>query len=369
MKDRMISLDVFRGITIAAMILVNNPGSWNYVFPPLRHAEWNGCTPTDLIFPFFLFIVGVSMHLSFYKHLGEGASRKVLFKKVMRRSLIIFALGLFLSGFPFFNLSTIRIPGVLQRIAVVYLFTSIIVLRNSWRGQSIWAVSLLVFYWIMMKFIPVPGYGAGDLSPLGNMAAFIDGKLLAGHMWNQTKVWDPEGFLSTIPAISTALTGVLAGGWLRSSRSPAEKTAWMFFIGNSALALGWALDAWFPINKSIWSSSYVVFTSGMALIFLSFSYWTVDVLKWRSWIRPFEIYGTNSIAVFVLSGLVAKLNYIIKFSTADGGKITLHSLIYNSLFASWLSPMLASLAWAISFISLFLLIMYLLDRKGIYIKV
>ena len=367
--ERLLSLDLFRGIAIAGMILVNNPGSWSHVYPQLRHAEWNGVTFTDLIFPFFLFIIGVAMTFSMTKQIEAGANRKDLLLKILRRTLIIFALGIFLSGFPKFDFSTLRIPGVLQRIALCYLFTSIIVLRTGWKGQAYWTAGLLLFYWIVMIFVPVPGYGAGLLTPEGNFAAFIDGKLLSGHMWSQTKTWDPEGFLSTIPAIATTLTGVLTGWFLRSDKTKIEKTVWMLLIGNLGLFLGWTFDTWFPMNKSIWTSSYVIYTSGFALIFLAFCYWTVEVLNWRRWTRPFVLYGVNSIAVFVLSGFVARLTFIIKFTNADGSSTSLQKVLYNALFTSWLPPMTASLAWAVFYISMFLLLMWLMDKKGIYIKV
>ncbi|MCH7618629.1 MAG: DUF5009 domain-containing protein [Candidatus Marinimicrobia bacterium] len=367
--ERLLSLDLFRGITIAGMILVNNPGSWSHVYPQLRHAEWNGVTFTDLIFPFFLFIIGVAMTFSMTKQIEAGANRKDLLLKILRRTLIIFALGIFLSGFPKFDLSTLRIPGVLQRIALCYLFTSIIVLRTGWKGQAYWTAGLLLFYWTVMNFVPVPGYGAGVLTPEGNFAAFIDGKLLSGHMWSQTKTWDPEGFLSTIPAIATTLTGVLTGWFLRSDKTKIEKTVWMLLIGNLGLFLGWTFDTWFPMNKSIWTSSYVIYTSGFALIFLAFCYWTVEVMNWRKWTRPFVLYGVNSIAVFVLSGFVARLTFVIKFTNADGSSTSLQKVLYNALFTSWLPPMTASLAWAGSYILTFLLLMWLMDKKGIYIKV
>jgi len=368
-SERLISLDAFRGIAIAGMILVNNPGSWTYVYPQLRHAKWHGVTFTDLIFPFFLFIVGVAMTLSMPKRLEAGASKRSRLLTVTRRTLIIFALGMFLAGFPYFNLSTIRIPGVLQRIAVCYFFTSIIVLNTKWKGQAYWAIGLLTFYWLAMNLIPVPGFGAGDLSPEGNFAAFIDQKLLTGHMWSQTKTWDPEGLFSTLPAIATTLTGVLTGWWLKADKTKIEKTVWMLIAGNLALLIGWIMDMWFPWNKAIWTSSYVVYTSGFALIFLAFCYWSVEVMNWRKWTRPFVLYGTNSIAVFVLSGFVARIMFLIKFTNADHSTSSLQQVLYHSLYTSWLPPMGASLAWAFSYISGFLLLMWLMDKKKIYIKI
>ncbi len=368
-SGRLISLDAFRGITIAGMILVNNPGSWTYVYPQLRHAKWHGVTFTDLIFPFFLFIVGVAMTLSMPKRLEAGASKKSMMLSVTRRTLIIFALGIFLAGFPYFDLSTIRIPGVLQRIAICYFFTSVIVLNTKWKGQAYWALGLITFYWLAMFLIPVPGFGPGDLSPAGNFAAFIDQKLLTGHMWIQTKTWDPEGLFSTLPAIATTLTGVLTGWWLKVDKTKIEITVWMLIAGNLGLLIGWIMDMWFPWNKAIWTSSYVVYTTGFALIFLSFCYWSVEVMNWRKWTRPFVLYGTNSIAVFVLSGLVARIMSLIKFTNADHSTSNLHQVLYHALYTSWLPPMGASLAWAFSYISGFLLLMWLMDKKKLYIKI
>ena len=368
-SERLISLDAFRGITIAGMILVNNPGSWTYVYPQLRHSNWHGVTFTDLIFPFFLFIVGVAMTLSMPKRLEAGASKRSMMLLVTRRTLIIFALGMFLSGFPYFDLSTIRIPGVLQRIALCYFFTSIIVLNTKWKGQAYWAAGLLAFYWLAMNLIPVPGFGAGDLSPEGNFAAFIDQKLLTGHMWSQTKTWDPEGLFSTIPAIATTLTGVLTGWWLKADKTKIEKTVWMLIAGNLGLFLGWIMDMWFPWNKAIWTSSYVVYTTGFALIFLAFCYWSVEVMNWRKWTRPFVLYGMNSIAVFVLSGIVARITFLIKFTNPDQTTSNLQQVLYHAIYTSWLPPTGASLAWAISYISGFLLLMWLMDKKNLYIKI
>ncbi|MBP1658594.1 MAG: Heparan-alpha-glucosaminide N-acetyltransferase, partial [Bacteroidetes bacterium] len=232
-KQRLISLDAFRGATIAGMILVNNPGTWNAIYPQLRHAAWHGWTFTDFIFPFFLWIVGVAMTLSFARRVEEGADKSQLLLHVFRRALIIFGLGLFLNGFPFglvsthdFSWATIRIPGVLQRIAICYLIASIIFMYTGVKGQIGWVIGLLVSYWLMVKLIPVPGFGTGILEPTGNLCWYIDSQLLAGHTWRGAPVpgFDPEGILSTIPAIATTLLGVLTGHWLRSDRSQGDKT-------------------------------------------------------------------------------------------------------------------------------------------------
>ncbi len=249
MKDRIVSLDAFRGITIAGMILVNNPGSWSHVYAPLLHAKWHGWTPTDLVFPFFLFILGVAMTFSFARVGEMRAERKALYLKVLRRSLIIFGLGIFLNGFPYFNFAGIRIPGVLQRIAVVYFFASLITLNTSAKGQALWMSGLLLGYWALMKLVPVPGYGAGNLTVEGNLAAFVDNALLHGHIWKAA--WDPEGLLSTIPAIATALSGVLTGHLIRSGKERKDIEGWMFVIGWGAILAGLFWSIVFPsINRS-----------------------------------------------------------------------------------------------------------------------
>jgi predicted acyltransferase len=369
LSERMLSLDVFRGLTIAGMVLVNNPGTWSAIYPPLRHAEWHGWTPTDLIFPFFLFIVGVSVTLAFGRSVESGKDEFDLLLKVLRRSAIIFALGLFLNGFPYFNLGEIRIAGVLQRIAVCYLFASLIFLKSSWRTQAIVAVILLFVYWALMTLVPVPGYGAGDLGKEGNLAAYIDRGLLGAHIWKGGKVFDPEGLLSTMPAISTTLFGVLTGHWLRSTRTQLEKAGGMFFAGACAVAVGWAWHAWFPINKSLWTSSYALFTAGMALQLLAFCYWLVDIKGYKRWARPFVIFGVNALALFVFSGLLAKLMIVIKIPRGDGTSQSLQPYIFQNLFASWLAPINASLIYAIVYIFFWLLLMWLLYRKNIFIKV
>jgi predicted acyltransferase len=369
--ERLVSLDVFRGITIAGMILVNFPGSWGSVYPPLRHAAWNGWTPTDLIFPFFLFIVGVAMTFSFSNRLARGASESQLLLHVLKRSLIIFALGVFLNGFPYFNLSTLRIPGVLQRIAICYFFASLVALKTGIKGQAITAVVLSLLYWVLMKVVPVPGFGAGVLEPTGNLAWYIDSNLLSGHTWSGAPVpgFDPEGILSTIPAIATTLFGILTGHWLRSARDKMEKTSGLFVMGNVGLFLGIIVNNWFPINKNLWSTSYVIFTAGTALIFLAMCYWFIDVKGYKRGMTPFLIYGTNAIAVYVLSGIVGRLLTLINVAQPDGSSITLKTFLYNNLFASWLDPFNASLAYAVTYILIWLGIMAIFYRAKIFIRI
>ncbi len=366
MKNRLDSLDAFRGITIAGMILVNNPGSWSNVYIPLLHASWHGWTPTDLIFPFFLFIVGVSITFSLKKQLSVH-DRKFVYIKIFRRTLILFGLGLFLNGFPYFNLETIRIPGVLQRIAIVYCVSSLIAMNTQLKTQAWITAGLLFLYWGIMKLIPVPGFGAGDLSVEGNLAAYVDNHLLHGHLWREH--WDPEGILSTIPAIATGLSGVLIGHLLNSNKDRKDITAWMFVIGWIAIIVGLFWGIFFPINKSLWTSSYVVFTSGAALQFLGFCYYLMDVKEMKRWANFGIIYGRNAITVFVLSGLVAKMLYLIKLPGADGNTISLKGWIYNNAFLSIAEPINASLIFAIVNILFWLGIMAILDYKRIYIKI
>jgi predicted acyltransferase len=365
--SRLLSLDAFRGLTVAGMVLVNNPGTWAHIYWPLEHAEWDGWTPTDFVFPFFLFIVGVSITLSFARRVEKGADEWALFKNVLRRSLIIFGLGLLLSGFPFYNLHTIRIPGVLQRIAVCYFIASIIFIKTRWRTQAIIGVFLLFIYWIIMKTIPVPGYGIGDLSRAGNLAAYVDRSVFGRHTWKPD--YDPEGILSTIPAIVTTLCGVLTGHLIRSKRTPLEKVVIMFVAGMAGVVAGWAWDAWFPINKALWTSSYVIFTAGMALQLLALFYWLIDVEGKKSWAKPFVVYGMNAISLFMLSGLAARVMGLITINRADGSSTSLQGFIYQTLFQSWLQPINASLAFAVCYVLVWLFLMWLLYRKNIFIKV
>lgn len=368
-RGRLLSLDVFRGATIAAMILVNNPGDWNHVYEPFLHAEWQGWTFTDTIFPFFLFIVGVAIVFAFSKKMSAGTPAKDLYIKIVRRTLILFALGLFLSAFPFFNLSILRIPGVLQRIAVCYLIASIIFLNSSWKGQLAWAVGLLLVYWGMMAWIPVPDIGAGLYEKGANFSNYLDSIILKGHMWSHTKTWDPEGIVSTLPAISTTLFGVLTGHWLKSDKTPLEKTVGMMIYGNIILFLGLFWSYWLPISKSIWTSSYSVTMAGLALICLGICYYFIDVRGVRRGIQPAVVYGLNAITVFVLSGIIGKLLYLITYTTADGGRETIGNWIYHTFFSSWLGDYNASLAYAITFIIIMYLLMLILYKKKIFIKI
>lgn len=366
---RLVSLDVFRGITIAGMVLVNNPGTWSSIYWPLEHAEWNGWTPTDLVFPFFLFIVGVSITLAFARRVEEGSVKRDLYLKVIKRTAIIFGLGLFLNGFPYFPLGTIRIAGVLQRIALCYLFASLIFLTTKVRTQLLIAIALLIAYCLVMTKLAAPGYAPGDLTKEGSVASFVDRVILGPHIWKQGKVYDPEGLLSTIPAIATTLFGILTGHWLRNERKPIEKVVGMFVAGAVCVVLGWMWNPFFPINKSLWTSSYVLFTAGLALQFLALCYWLIDIKGYRRWAWPFEVFGVNALALFVGTGLMVKVMGLIKLPRDDGTQISSQGWIFNKFFLSWATPINASLFYAITFILLWLFLMWLLYRKQIFIKV
>ncbi len=375
---RLLSLDVFRGATIAGMMLVNNPGDWGHVYAPFRHAAWNGWTYTDTIFPFFLWIVGVAMTFSFAKRMERGDDRKKLTLHVLQRSAIIFLIGLLLNGIPFgllfghtFSFSTMRIPGVLQRIALCYLVTGLIVLKTEWRTQAWIAAALLICYWLAVALIPVPGYGAGILEPTGSLAWYIDSSLLSGHTWSGAPApgFDPEGILSTVPAIGSTLFGVLTGHLLRSGKSSEEKLIRMFVYGNGLLLAGIVLDNWFPINKNLWSSSYVLLMAGLAMNVLGTLYWIIDVRKIQRWSKPFAIYGLNAITMFFLAGLFGRLSWILKGTNDLGEQITLKSWYYNTLFLPLASPMVASFAHSMFYVLLLYAIAYVMYKQHWVIKV
>lgn len=375
---RLVSLDFFRGATVAAMILVNNPGSWSHIYGPLKHAAWHGWTPTDLIFPFFLFIVGVSIVLAFTKARAKGADDSDLIKKTLIRAAKIFGLGLALSAFPYLtfspdlgfhqNLIDIRIPGVLQRIAICYAVAAVLFLYTKPKTQMLTLAGLLIGYWLLMIAIPVPGFGAGAInSAEGNLAAYIDQLLLSGHMWKES--WDPEGILSTLPAIGTTLIGIWTGRMLMSDKDSESSRTLQFFIwGFILIILGYAWSWIFPINKNIWTSSYTLFTGGQAMCIFGLCYWFIDVKERQRFTDWGVAFGLNAITVFFLSGIVARLFNMIKFSYA-GESYTLKGWIYEVVLNSIASPINASLLYAIIWIILFYLLAAFMKKKNIIIKV
>lgn len=367
---RLVSLDVFRGITIAGMLLVNNPGSWGHIYPPLEHATWNGWTPTDLIFPFFVFIVGVAMTFSFGKLLEIGADRNRLLLKTAKRAALIFLVGLAIHSFPWvgYDYSHWRIPGVLQRIAIAYFFAATIYLFTTTRGQILAIAALLLGYWALQTLVPVPGGFTGVLQPGQDLGAYIDRAVFTtDHLWREAKTWDPEGLLSDLPTIATCLIGGLAGTWIRARRDDREKVIGLFAAGAVLMALGGMWGWVFPINKSLWTSSYVLFTGGFACQFLALIYFVVDMKGHARWTKPFVIYGTNSIAVFFLSAALARTLNLVKLNTADG-PVALKTFIYKTYYESWLQPINASLLFAITYVLFFLAVLTVMYRRKIFIK-
>ena len=378
-RERLVALDVFRGVTIAGMLLVNNPGTWSAIYPPLEHAPWNGWTLTDLIFPFFLFIVGVTTELS-----------KKDPKRIVRRGLLIVLAGLLLNAFPFFwwgkiagnpdptfwqrvayRAAHLRFAGVLQRIGVAYMAAALLTLRTTKRQQIVIVTALLIGYWMVMTLIPVPGtgtIGAFTLDqPDKTLAAWTDRLILGtNHIWASSKTWDPEGPLSTLPAIATAMLGVFAGRWIKEKRRPlVERVAGLYGAGALGMVVGSIWDIFFPINKNLWTSSYVVFTAGFACVVLATCLWLIDLQGIRWWTKPFVVYGVNPLVAFVGSGLMARL--IISLIKIHG--VPVQALSYQWFFEPYFPAKLGSMLWGLAFVALWLGILWVLYRRNIIVKV
>ena len=349
------------------MILVNNPGDWGHIYAPLEHAPWNGWTPTDLIFPFFLFIVGVSITFA----LGGKKGGTGVIGKILKRSLTLFLLGLFLNFFPKFDITTVRIPGVLQRIALVYLACSLIFLKTTPRQQLYLLASILVGYWLLMTVVPVPGVGYANLEPTTNLAAWFDRTIITpAHVYKVAKVWDPEGLLSTLPAVGTGILGMLTGTWLRSNRPAADKVAWLFTAGCLLVLAGVIWDGFFPINKALWTSSYVLLAGGLATLGLALCYWLIDVQNRRKGVLPFVAFGVNAITVFFLSGLIPRILNMIKVNGPGGSPVGLQAYLYQTFIAPpFTDPKNASLAGALTFVMIWFVILWWMYRKNVIIKV
>jgi len=355
---RLVSLDVFRGATMAFMVLVNNSGDGAHTYGPLQHADWNGWTLTDTVFPAFVWIVGVAITLSLGKRLAAGVARSTLFLQVLRRAAILYVLGLIVYAYPL-NLSTQRLLGVLQRIAICYLIASAIYLTTGIRGQIVWIVSLLVSYWLLMKLVPVPGYGAGDLAVGHNLANYVDNVVLGAHNYAGTKAWDPEGIVSTLPSIATALFGIMAGHILRLRRELSERTTWLFLTGNILIALGMIMDVWLPINKKLWTSSFSVFMAGLDFVVFAACLWLVDGRGYQRLAKPFVIIGMNAITVYMISELL------------DEALSALHwrDRIFHAVFTPIASPYNAALLYALAYTLLLWLIAYAMYRRGWFWRV
>jgi predicted acyltransferase len=364
-RERLLSLDVFRGFTLLGMVLVNShPGE---IYPPLAHAGWNGWTFTDLIFPFFVFIVGVAVPYSFAHRLDRGDSRQKLFWQVLRRCVLLFAVGLFLNAFPAFNFSTLRVMGVLQRIAICYFLTSIIFVYLRMKTKAIVWLSgvILVLYFVLMKFVPVPGHGAGVLEPVGNWGNYIDQHIIAGRM--QHGSWEGKSLLGSFPALVTMLMGLLTGVYLRTAHPAYEKLTHLYYYGSVCMAAGAFWSLWFPINQNLWSSSLVLFMGGMALVFLATCYYLVDIKKITWWTLPCLVFGMNSIAVWVFSQLGMKALMATTISGSNGATVNLWKA-GGDMLAYYLGPMNGSLAFAILYDLFWLGVMGILYWRRIFIK-
>ena len=362
-KERIASVDILRGITIVAMILVNTPGTWSNVYAPLLHAEWHGLTPTDLIFPFFLFIVGISIAFA-YKNKPRTF---FTYNKIFIRSLKLIALGLFLNLFlpyiPFFtDIGTMRIPGVLQRIGIVFCISAMLYLHFKWKTIVGISVVTLILYWAFLGFFPfsdgtLPTF---DRAP-NNWVNYVDLHVLGKHMWKPD--YDPEGILSTIPSIITCLFGILIGKVLMSYHN--RKEIILFIIAIGLLVIGYIFSYWFPINKALWSSSFVVVTSGWAVLILSIIYFITDVLHIKFG-TLFKYVGINAITIYFLSSFISKTFYLTKV----GENENIHSYLYNNIFVrSFLSTEMSSLLYALVVVLFYLLLGYILFKKKIIIKV
>ncbi|WP_264553814.1 acyltransferase family protein [Flavobacterium sp. N2038] len=421
-KERLISLDVFRGLTILLMTIVNNPGDWGHVYAPLLHSEWHGCTPTDLVFPFFIFIMGVAVPLAMPEKFYDDTT----FNKILVRSLRMLCLGIFfnffgkiqlfgLEGIPLligrlaitimigyalmgsfsskvknilaFSILLIylilaysgieayhdvRLPGVLQRIAVVYFVVSLLYLKTSQRTQILTGVFLLLGYWAIMTLIPVPGFGDANLDKGTNLASWLDSVLLKGHMYRETLTWDPEGLLSTIPSIVNGIIGLLIGQLLLLNTTKIQKAQKMGIAGTALIFFGLIWDVVFPINKSLWTSSYVLYTTGLATVFLTTLYYIIDIADYKKGFKPFLIWGVNPMIVFFSSQIIPQVLVMIQFQNPQNPEEQTNLLDYLYRFwiaPSFTNPMTASLAGALVYVGIWTFILWIFYRNKLIFKV
>ena len=366
--SRLVALDAFRGAIIALMVVVNDPGSGRDAYGPLQHAQWNGWTITDVVFPSFLWIIGVAITLSLAKRMEAGVPRGQLFGQVLRRGAILFALGLLVYLFPSFDFSTMRVLGVLQRLAICYVIASAIYLTTGIRGQVVWIVSLLASYWLLMTLVPVPGCGTGRLDVDCNLAHYVDRIVLGRHNYHSTKTWDPEGIVSTLPSIATALLGIMAGHILRLKRDLSERTTWMFFAGSLLLSAGLICDIWLPINKKLWTSSFALFMAGLDFILLAMSVWWIDGMGRQRSVRPLIVMGMNAIAIYMAAEILDITLGSVHLQSGGAG-ISLHTWLYQNLFAPIASPANASLLYSLVYVGLMFLLAYWMYRRHWFVRV
>ncbi|PJJ07098.1 putative acyltransferase [Flavobacterium sp. 1] len=421
-KDRLISLDVFRGLTILLMTIVNNPGSWTNVYPPLLHSEWHGCTPTDLVFPFFIFIMGVAISFA----MPTKTYDKTTFNKILTRSLRMVCLGVFFNFFGKIQLfglediplvigrliitagvgyalmgnfnaklktylavsifaiylilaysgieayKTVRLPGVLQRIGIVYFIASLLYLKTTQKTQLLAAIGILLGYWAIMTLVPAPGFEITNLEKATNLAAWVDSIFLKGHMWEVTNTWDPEGILSTIPAIATGIIGLLIGQLLNSPLLKIEKAKKMAIIGIVLIALGQLWNIIFPINKALWTSSFVLYTAGLATLTLSILYYIIDIADYKKGTKLFLIWGVNPMIVFFLSEIIPQAMVMISFPNpkTPTEQINLLDYLYVAGVQPFFNnPMTASLIFAILYVGLWSVLLAYFYKNKMYFKV
>jgi predicted acyltransferase len=374
LPNRLMSLDVYRGLAVAGMIIVDNPGSDDHAFWPIMHCQWNGWTPADLIFPSFLFLVGISLVFSFSSRLAHGQSRRQILLHAFKRSLILIAVGLLVNASPIygFDLHSFRFEGVTQRIALCYFASAILELYFSRRGQLIAIAVCLLGYWAILRFVPVPGFGFPGrdipfMDPDRNITAWLDRKLFMGHLYNGTR--DPEGIIHTIPAIATTLFGVLTGHWLRNAKPTFAKIRPLLLIGVLCIVAGSIWNRWFPINKNLWTSSFVLLSGGFCFLFLSFFYWLIEIKNWRAfWTMPILVFGMNPILAYIADSLVYGPGYTFHARTPTGLPVLWHEAAQAHLEYHGLSTPWASLVYSLVGLAFCWLLLYPLYRKKIFLK-
>ena len=379
--SRLASLDAFRGFTIAAMMIVNNPGDWKQLYGPLGHAPWHGWTFTDLVFPFFLFIAGVAMTLSLVRRAPDTSAAGLTWH-LMRRGLIIISIGLALNALPSFEWASLRLPGVLQRIGLcVMLAAPIVVYATSWRTVAAWALGLMAAYAVIQLGIPVPGADGvqrtGSLLPGQDVGAWLDRWLMEGHLWRQSRTWDPEGLLSTLPALASLLAGALTGQWLATARKPLQHTWAMAWAGLACLLTGALLDSvLMPINKNLWTPSYVMLSTGWALLGFALCHGLLDARpdeaarrRWRRWCLPLIIYGMNALFLFALASLLGRLLSFVKWTGADGSITSLRAWLYAPIAALPVTPPTASLIYATGFMLVMFGVAWWMWQRRWFVKV
>jgi predicted acyltransferase len=377
---RLLSVDVFRGLMVAGMVLVTNPGTYEFIYWPLKHSDWNGATPTDMIFPSFLFLAGVSMTFSFASRRGRGETKKGTAAHVVWRSLLLIAVGVLLNCFDLLHLPNLRLPGVLQRIGLCYLcagllYLSVLEQKPSVRFAVIGGVmiALPATYWLLQTLVSVPGYGVGRLDAAGTLSAYIDRTVFTTtHLWHwggPGQMWDPEGLLTTLPAIDNLLLGVLAGEWLRRQGGVAagRRVSGMVVAGVGLILVAMALDAVIPINKKIWTPSFVLLSGGVSLLVMALLYWVIDARGWRRGLTPALVYGSNAILGFALANMISPIFGLIGRRGADGQLVTIPGIGFE-FFARFLNPWSASLAYAVLYVLLIMAILWPLYRSRIFIR-